>query len=256
MTEEPLHLWKSYSAKKDPQIKEQLLLHYLPLVQRTANKIAGYLPGHVSKEDLYSYGVLGLLDALDRYNYQLGISFPAFSAKRIKGAMIDGIRKEDWVPVSVRRKAKLIEDAYCILEAKLGRFARDEEIAAQLGLTIGELNEWMKSIQYILVLSLDEPLADQGDVSEGGVLRDGIPDWSSPNPAGQLEEREIKRLLALAVQELPEKERQVISLYYYHELSNKEIAQVMELSESRISQLHAKAVFRLRGKMSRVKKIM
>lgn len=243
-------LWKIYINEKSPEIKEKLVLNYISLVNKMANKVASYLPMHILKEDLYSYGVFGLLEAIERYNPELGITFEGFCRKRIKGAIIDGIRKEDWVPVGIRKKAKLIEQAYLKLETRLNRNATDEEVAIELNISLNELYQWLHSIQFISILSLDEPITNTEDV----LLKDSIADEQSPNPTYILEEAEIKIILSKAVEELPEKEKTVISLYYYHDLTNRQIAQVMNLSDSRVSQLHTKAIFRLRGKLARQKK--
>lgn len=250
MIEESCELWDKYITHKSPELKEQLIVKYIVLVQKIANKISAYLPLHIQKDDLYSYGIFGLIEAVDRYDPELGIPFPAYATRRIKGAVIDGIRKEDWIPVSVRKKAKLIEEAYHKVEAKTGRNATDFEIAAELDIPTTELSKWLNSISFITMISLEEPL----DNNEGNQIKDLIPDHCSPNPAKISEDNDTKRLLAKAVKELPEKEKLVISFFYYHDLANKEIAHVMELSESRISQLHAKAIFRLRGKLAKVKK--
>jgi len=243
-------IWKNYASSKSPELKEQIVLEHIYLVQRIANKVAAYLPPHISRDDLNSNGIFGLLEAVERYNPDWGVPFPAFASKRIRGAIIDALRREDWIPAALRKKAKLVEDAYYSLESTLGRNASDEEIANYLDITPGELQEWLKNIQFISIISLDEPLND----GEEGVFRDQVTDPSSPNPAVISEANDLKKILAKAVSELPEKERTVISLFYYNDLSNKEIAQVMELSDSRISQLHTKAIFRLRGKLSRQKK--
>ena len=247
---EEYNLWQEYILKKDAAIKEKLIVHYISLVQKIAHKMAYTLPTHMDKEDLYSHGIFGLLEAIDRYNPQLGTPFTAFAVKRIKGAIIDGIRKEDWLPVSVRKKAKLLEQAYQKLEVKLGRNATDEEIAAELQIKTEELSEWLKTVQFVMVFSLDESLSEEDEYS----LKDRLVNPESPNPVVITEEKEVKNILAKSLEELPEKEKLVISLFYYHDLSNKEIAEVLELSESRISQLHTKAIFRMRGKLSRLKK--
>lgn len=250
MLEESGELWKDYATQQSPTVKEELIGRNIILVQKIANKMASSLPSHIARDDLYSYGVFGLLEAMDRYNPELGIPFSAFAVKRIKGAIIDGIRKEDWVPVSVRKKAKLLEQSYRKIEGDLERNATDQEVAHNLGITVQELNNWLLSIQYITVLSLDEPLG-QGEENS---LRDTVTDYHSPNPAQLSETKEVKETLVKAVNDLPDKEKLVITLFYYEDMTNKEIAEVLELSVSRISQLHTKAIFRLRGKLSRFKK--
>ncbi len=243
-------IWKEYRKTKSPELQEKLVLEYLTLVQKVVLKMASFLPPHISRDDLYGYGILGLLEAVERYDVDLGIPFPAYAQKRIKGAIIDALRKEDWVPTSLRKKAKIVEEAYFTLESELGRSATDEEIAGYLHISLPELGEWLKEIQFISIISLEEPLTE-GETSS---YAEQLTDKNSPNPETVSEEKEIKEILARAVGELPEKERTVISLFYYNYLSNKEIAQVMNLSDSRISQLHTKAIFRLRGKLSRQKK--
>ena len=250
MTTELHELWKDYIVSKSPELKERLILHYIPLVERAAAKAACSLPEHLSKDDLVGYGVFGLFEAVDRFNPEQGVPFPCFAIKRIKGAMIDGIRKEDWVPVTVRKKARMLDQAYRKFEEIHRRNADDEEIAAALNITVDELMQWLKNVQYISIISLDEPLSENNAL----LLRDNLTDASSPDPVRAMEKKEIKAFLAKAIGELPEKEKTVISLFYYNDLANKEIASVLDLSESRVSQLHTKAIFRLRGKLSRLKK--
>jgi len=249
MTGEPHELWKAYIVSKSPESKEQLVLHYISLVERIAGKVSCSLPEHLAKDDLIGYGVFGLLEAVDRYDPERGIPFQYFAVKRIKGAIIDGIRKEDWVPVTVRKRARLLEQAYKKLEEELQRNATDEEVAAELNISVDELLKWLNNIQYVSIISLDEPLVE----NETGMLRDNVADVLSPNPVHLIEENELKKILSKAVSELPEKEKLVVGLYYYHDLSNREIARVLEISDSRVSQLHTKAIFRLRGKLSRIK---
>ncbi|MFY9377660.1 MAG: FliA/WhiG family RNA polymerase sigma factor [Peptococcia bacterium] len=243
-------MWRKYSNSKSQELKEQLVIEYLPLVKRVANKVATYIPSHVSRDDLNSNGIIGLLEAVERYDVELGIPFPAYASKRIKGSIIDAMRREDWIPLSLRKKAKILEEAYANLENELGRSARDEEIAAYLQISLEELDIWLKEIQFISIISLEEPLFEGDNVSHG----EYIVDQNSPNPEKIFEINELKTILAQAVNDLPEKEKTVVSLFYYNDLTNKEIAEVMDLSDSRISQLHTKAIFRLRGKLSRQKR--
>lgn len=252
MKTEPSQLWKSYQKEKRPETKEKLILHYVPLVERIVNQMACNLPSRIMKDDLYSYGIYGLLECIDRYDPQMGIPFTHFAGWRIKGAIIDGLRKEDWVPVSLKKKAKLVEEAYNKLEGKLGRNASDQEIAAELGLTVQQFQDWLAQIQFVNLLYLDGSLSEE----EEGLFRDQVADPNSPNPVELSEYNEVKAILAQAVEGLPPKERLVVSLFYYHELTNKEIAQVLNLSASRISQLHTKAIFRLRGKLARMKNFL
>lgn len=252
MKSEPYELWLNYVNEKSPALKEQLILHYVTLVQKIANKVSYYLPSHLTKEDLFSYGIFGLLEAIDRYDPKQGIPFPVCAGKRIKGAIIDGVRKEDWIPVNIRRQARLLEQAYQKLEMKLARNASDEEVAAELNITPEEMERWLKNTHLFTIISLDEPVTEGQEIS----LKDNVTDNVSPNPVQIAENNEIKMILAKAVEELPEKEKLVISLFYYHDLNNKEIARVLELSDARVSQIHTKAIFRLRGKLSRMKKTL
>ncbi|MDD2401298.1 MAG: FliA/WhiG family RNA polymerase sigma factor [Clostridia bacterium] len=245
-------LWDEYILNKTSSSKEAIIKYYIFIVKKIANKMAFALPRNIAIDDLYSYGVFGLLDAIERYNPEIGVSFEIFARKRIKGSIIDWLRKEDWIPISLRRKAKLVEQAYKKLELELERSATDEEVATELNIHIDEFSKWLVDIQFITLLSLDETFHDQDET----LLKDNIPNINSPNPLSIVEENEIKQILTKTVQELSKNEKLVIYLFYYQELSNKEIAHVMELSESRISQLHTKAVFRMRGKLARYKKIM
>jgi len=241
-------LWQEYIKNKNPVVKEKLVLEYISLVKNIANKISFYVPGGISKDDLYGYGIFGLLEAVERFNPEMGIPFSGYAVKRIKGAIIDGLRKEDWVPAGVRKKAKLISQSYQRVEMSLLRSATDEEIALDLNISLQEFYLWLKQLQYVTLLSLDEPFNDTACKQEN------VFDRCSPDPQAAVEAKEIKTLLAEAVDGLPEKEKTVVTLFYYEELTNKEIAGVLKLSDSRVSQLHTKAIFRLRGRLARNRK--
>lgn len=243
-------LWQEYCLNRDSAVKEKLIVHYISLVQKIVGKMAGTLPAHIDRDDLYSYGIFGLLEAIDRYNPNLGVPFSGFAMKRVKGAIIDGLRKEDWLPITVRQRAKKVERAYEKVERNLGRNATDEEIAQELGISTLELGEWLREMQYITILSLDQPCGQEQEY----FLKENFTDSESPNPLQIIIEKEIKNILVQTIEKLPDKEKIVISLFYFHNLANNEIAQVMELSPSRISQLHTKAIFRLRGKLGQLKK--
>ena len=249
MPTEPNELWEKFTKQGDMDAKEALIIEYIPLVQKISNQMAGHFPTYISKDDLYGYGIFGLLESIDRYDPNLGVPFSFFAGKRIKGAMIDGLRREDWIPAALRKRAKQIENAYRIIEMESGRSAEDHEVAEALDMSDEELQSWLAKIQFIHLLSLDEPLPGDDEL----YIKESLKDPNSPDPLEQIENEEMKDVLAKAIEELPEKEKLVVSLYYYEELSNKEIAQVMELSESRISQLHTKAIFRMRGKLIRYK---
>ncbi|MDX9871951.1 MAG: FliA/WhiG family RNA polymerase sigma factor [Clostridia bacterium] len=240
-------LWKDYIEQRSAETKEELIVHYISLVQKIANKVSYQLPDNFYKDDLFSYGIFGLIEAIERFNPDLGIPFAGYASKRIKGAMLDGIRKEDWVPVTTRKKAKMVEQAFHKLETAGEKSCSDEDVAAELNISVEEYRSWLSNIQYITLISLDDPVIDDDAASIKEVVRDD----ASPNPLAAAEDKEIKNMLAKAIGELPEKERTVVSLFYYNDLSNKEIAQVLDLSDSRVSQLHTKAIFRLRGKLAR-----
>jgi RNA polymerase sigma factor for flagellar operon FliA len=249
MATESNDLWKRFLKDGSLESRDALIIAYIPLVQKISNQMAGHFPAHISKDDLYGYGIFGLLESIDRYDPDLGAPFSSFAGKRIRGAMIDGLRKEDWIPTALRKKAKQIENAFRAVEMERGRTAEDYEVAESLGMSEEEFQSWLSKIQFVHLMSLDEPLPGDEEL----YVRDNLRDPNSPDPLENMENEEIKTVLIQAVEELPEKEKLVVGLYYYEELSNKEIAQVMELSESRISQLHTKAIFRLRGRLNRYK---
>jgi RNA polymerase sigma factor for flagellar operon FliA len=240
-------LWEKFLKEGDIPSKEALILEYIPLVQKLSNQMAGHFPAHIAKDDLYGYGIFGLLESIDRYNPSLGVPFSFFAGKRIKGAMIDGLRKEDWIPTALRKRAKQIENAFRVVEMESGGAAEDGQVAEALDMSEEELRSWLSKMQFLHLLSLDEPLPGDEEL----YVKDNLKDPKSPDPIDKIQDDEIKSLLAGAIEDLPEKEKLIVSLFYYEDLSNKEIAQVMELSESRISQLHSKAVFRLRNKLNR-----
>lgn len=221
------------------------------MVKRIASNIAFVLPNHLDIDDLYSYGIIGLIDAINKFDPTVGVKFETYAYYRIKGSIIDGIRKEDWVPQSVRKKNKELEKAFSELERRLGRSATDQEVADQLGITIKELHQWLFASHSVIVLSLDESL--DKDEDNYSTLLSVLTDINQTCPEKEIEKNEFKEILVESIKQLPEKEALVLSLYYYEELTFKEIAKVMSISESRISQLHSKAVLRMRGKLSRKK---
>ncbi len=246
-------LWPEYKLRHDRATRDKLINQYYHLVKYTAGRMAISLPPHLEFADLVSYGVFGLLEAIERFDYQRGIKFETYCIARIRGSIIDGLRALDWVPQSVKKRRREIEAAYAQLEHELGRAATDQEMAAFLGLSREQFGDLLSKVSYTAVVSLDDLLGDAGD-GEGLPLRDSIPDLRATDPAGAAELSEVRRLLAQAIERLPEKERLVVTLFYYEGLLTKEIALVLHLSESRISQLHTKAVLRLRGSLSRQKK--
>ncbi len=245
-------LWTAYKERGDLRAREQLILKYLPLVKYVAGRVAIGLPPHVDADDLYSYGIFGLLNALERFDHTRGIKFETYAITRIKGAILDGLRAMDWVPSSVRQRARELEETYWRLESRLGRPASDEEVAAALGLSVEDFQSLLVEVSRTQLLSLDELWSAEGEEGEFS-LKDLVGDDKAEDPFSSAAFAELSRTLAEAIADLPEKERLVVSLYYYEGLTAKEISQVMGLSVSRISQLHTRALLRLRARLSRAK---
>lgn len=239
--DETMELWLAYQQGRKVEIREKLIERYLPLVKLVASRLAISLPQYVDKDDLISNGFFGLLDAIEKYDPMRGIKFETYAVVRIRGSMLDAIRAQDWVPVSIRQKAKNYEQTLAQLENKLGRSAADEEIAEALGVTIAELYTLINQLNVSTVIPLEEFI--KTETSSNHLV----------NPSEQIEIDEIKHGLAKAIDKLPEKEKLVVALYYYEGLTLKEISLILKLSEARISQLHTKAIFRLRGALSRIK---
>jgi len=236
-----LNLWREYHRDRSIAAREKLIVNYLPLVKLVAGRIAVSLPQHVDKDDLISNGFLGLMEALDRYDVERGVKFETYAVVRIRGAILDSLRAQDWVPAAIRQKARQYEQTVAKLEHEHGRSVSDEEIALAMQTTTSELYMLTKHLNTSTLIPLEEFTITE-------TASDNI-----PNPSELLEKEEVKATLAKSIEKLPEKERLVVSLYYYDELTLKEISLIMKLSEARISQLHTKAIFRLRGALSRLK---
>ncbi|HHW02840.1 MAG TPA: FliA/WhiG family RNA polymerase sigma factor [Thermoanaerobacterales bacterium] len=236
-------LWLDYNDTKDKKIKEELVLSYIPLIKHIVNRMAISLPSYIDTEDLISYGVFGLLQAIERYDVTCGVKFETYAYARIKGSIIDELRKLDWVPQNIRKKAKLLQKAYAELEQRLGRTVKDEDLCEYLNLSIDELQDLYNKIAFTTVVSFDDLLFNEDSEGESG------------RPDVAVEKKEVKRLLGQAINRLPYQERLVVTLYYYEGLTLKEISKVLELSQGRISQLHTKAILRLRGSLSRKRAI-
>lgn len=243
-------LWEQYQKKRDPVVREKLILQYLYLVKYVVERMAMTLPSYVDTDDLYGCGTFGLIDAIEKYNLESGVKFETYAPIRIRGAILDALRTQDWVPRSVRQQVRQLEKTYHNLELQLGRTALDSEVCDALGINPAELGQLLNKLSTATFLSLDETMESDESNHATSVLT-AIADEHSPDPVNEAEMRELKETLAKAIDGLPPQERLVISLYYYEELTLKEIGKVMKLSESRISQLHTKAVLRLRGKLSR-----
>jgi len=251
--EEDQQLWVQYKTNHDQRIKDALIMKYASFVKYVAGRIAVNLPSNVEFDDLVSYGILGLIDAIDKYDSDRNVKFKTYAKTRIRGAIFDELRVLDWTPRSIRQKARKLEKAYAKLEGKLGRDARDEEIAEYLNIDISELHKLFDETKKSLLLSLDEIFYDD---EEGSSRFDFIEDQKSDNPQSKIEEAEAKKILADAISKLSDRERMVITLYYYEELTSKEIGKILGVSDSRVSQLHTKAILRLRGRLSRIKEAL
>lgn len=242
-------LWRDYKENRDQKAREELIVHYTSLVKYAAGQMAMGMPREVRPEDLETYGVFGLIDAMDRFDPQRRIKFETYAISRIKGAILDGIRKMDWVPASVRRKVRAIEDAYRDFYVEYGRNASDEELAGELGITVERLREDLSQMSRSALIYLDHSPPADNDDRENSLLAT-IPDRDVRDPFETAQWNSQKRRLGEAIEDLKEKERLVITLYYYEGLTLTEIAGVLDLSPSRISQIHSKAVMRLRGRLA------
>jgi len=241
-------LWQEYRRNRDEKLRDRLILTYAPLVKYVAGRLGSGLPAHVEEGDLVSYGLLGLIGAIERYDPDRDVKFETYAIARIKGSIIDELRALDWVPRSVRARARDIERAVAELESKLGRAPNDDEIATKLGLTEDELEDSLTEISRSSIAALDELWT----VSAGGdqiALIDTIEDTAGPEPQSALAQTELKEAMADAIARLPEREKLVVTLYYYEELTLREIGEVLGVTESRVSQLHTKAILRLKARL-------
>jgi len=240
-------IWSQYSATHDPKIKEKIVIKYINLVKFVAGRLMISLPPSVEVDDLESAGIMGLIDAIDRFDTKYGVKFESYAIPRIKGAMLDELRKLDWIPRSVRSKTRELEKVITQIENEKGRPATDEEISERLNITLEEYFDLLRDVSSVSLLSLDNMIFNE----EGskGELHEVIEDKSEGEPDEAINRDELKELIIRAIDDLPETERLVIALYYYEELTLKEIGQVLQLSESRISQIHTKTILSLRGKL-------
>lgn len=244
-----IDLWKQWKEQGWVPAKQSLIESYLPLVDYVSGRMAIGLPKSVSKEDLSSFGVMGLIDAVEKFDYSRGLQFETYASWRIRGSIIDGLRQGDWVPRSVREKAKKVEDAYQKLEQQYLRSVTDAEISNYLQISEQDFQQMLQDISITTVCSIDDPIREEDSETRLSLLVDE----KAKNPEFQVNEFYLKESLAKAIERLTEKERTVVSLFYFEELSLSEIAEVMCLSPSRISQLHSKAILRLKGVLGRFK---
>lgn len=235
--------WQRWFDRRDAAARDRIIVHYSPLVKFVAGRVGAGLPNSVDSGDLVSAGVFGLIDAVEKFDPARGVKFETYAVPRIRGAIIDGLRQLDWVPRSVRSRAREVETAYTELEARHGRAPTDDELAAHLHLDHAELEKWLASIASTTVGPLDRALAAGADPRP---ITGDMPD----SPAAQVEDDEVRRLVRAEVRRLPERERMVMSLYYDEGLTLAEIGSVLGVTESRVSQIHTKAVLQLRSRMA------
>ena len=237
-------LWENYAKSKSPEIREKLILEYAPLVKLVAGRLSMYLGYNVEYDDLVSYGIFGLIDAIDKFDNMKSVKFETYASLRIRGAILDQIRKMDWIPRTIRQKQKKIDAAMKDIEAATGRAATDEEIAESLGISDDDYLAWQSQMKITGVVSLNEFMESGSEIPAEQTNQHRF-----EGPEEVIEKDELKKVLQQALELLTEKEKKVILLYYYEDLTLKEISSVLEVSESRISQLHTKALQKLKTKM-------
>jgi RNA polymerase sigma factor for flagellar operon FliA len=241
--------WRLYKELGDSRARDQLIIAYSPLVKYVAGRMSSGLPAHIEEGDLVSYGLLGLIGALERFDLSRNIKFETYAVSRIKGSIIDELRALDWVPRSVRSWARKVEAAVTRLENQLSRAPTDEETAMELGVRLEEFQDILNQINCASIVALDEFWDSSGPGQDKVNLIDTIEDSDAPDPSRAYRVQAVKETLAGAIERLPERERIVIGLYYYEGLTLKEIGEILGVTESRVSQLHTKAVLRLRGRI-------
>jgi RNA polymerase sigma factor for flagellar operon FliA len=242
-------LWRDYKEDGTADARERLILHYSPLVKFVAGRVAAGLPQNIEQADLVSYGVFGLIDAIDKFDIERQIKFETYAIARIKGAIIDELRSIDWVPRSVRAKARSVEKAYSKLENELHRTPTDAELATELGMSEDDLHNVFNQISFVGLVALDEMLSVGGERGESTTLGETLPD-KGEGPVQAFEVEEMKQLLADAINRMGEREKIVLTLYYYEGLTLAEIGEVLGVTESRVCQIHTKSVLQLRSRLS------
>lgn len=243
-------LWRNYKLRNDRLARDTLITRYAPLVKYVAGRVAVNLPKSVDEGDLTGYGTLGLIDAIERFDPGRGVKFETYAIARIRGSMIDGLRSMDWVPVSVRHRNRNLESVVRELENQLGRSATDEEIAEQLGITVAEYGQRIQDMAGSAILSLEDVWGNPEE-GEAPTRMAEIKDEKAIDPLDEAEWNSRREALGRSIEKLPPREKLVVTLYYFEGLTVKEIAYVLKVSPSRVSQLHTKAVIRLRGALAR-----
>lgn len=243
-------IWREYRRTRKEDLKDELVLAHLSLVKFLAGRLAIKLPPHIDQEDLESYGVFGLIDAVEKFNPDIGASFNAYAYNRIRGAMIDEIRKLNWIPRTLWHKIQHLNETRERLQKEMGENVNDETVSSAMGITLPELNKLARQASLMSFSSLDETV----NSADGELMRwgDMIHDPGSPDPLDIIEKEERKRLLEEAITGLGDKDRLVLSLYYQEGLTLKEIGRVLEVSESRVCQLHTRALNRLRARLKQI----
>ncbi len=242
MTEtDKLKLWEEYSKTRKADIREKLILEYAPLVKLVAGRLSMYLGYNVEYDDLIGYGIFGLIDAIDKFDYGKNVKFETYASLRIRGSILDQIRKMDWIPRSLRQKQKRIDAACAKIELEKGRVATEEEIAAELEIDIEEYNNWQGQAKSTNIISLDEYVTAGSEIK-----MDSTRNSHFEQPDKAVEKDELRASIIKAIEMLTDKERSVVTLYYYEELTLKEISRVLDVSESRVSQLHTKALLKMK----------
>lgn len=251
-TEQELRrLWMEFKADGNPEAREKLIVHYAPLVKYVSGRVAIGLPPTIDPEDLNSYGIFGLVDAIEKFEPDRGVKFETYAIARIRGAVFDGLREQDWVPRTVRQKARRLEQTVARLEARLGRTATDAEICEAMNMSLDEYVQLLSEIRGTGIISLDEWWAVDGDDDKGLNLGELIEDPAAEHVGAAIEAEQVAQLLGEVIDALPEREKLIVTLYYYEGLTLKEIGHVLGVTESRVSQLHTRAIVRLRARLLR-----
>lgn len=239
-------VWTEYNKNKSPEIREKLILEYAYLVKYAASRISAHVGTYVEFEDLISYGIFGLIDAIDKFDSKKNVKFETYAVLRIRGEIIDNIRKMDWVPRSMRQKNKMLEQAILSFEQEKGRAPSEEELAEKLNIKLDEVRNLIRKSNISSLLSLDDYLEQNHEK-----VNDSLVGSKIDTPEQQFESKELKKLLVEGINSLSDKQKQVITLYYYEELTLKEISKILGVSESRVSQIHSNAVKALKAKLGK-----
>jgi len=249
--EEVEDLWQQYKVKGNESARDALIMQYVHLVRYAAGRIAIGLPSHIEIDDLFAAGLMGLIQAVEKFDPSRNIKFETYAIPRIKGAMLDELRSQDWFPRSIRHKAKLLETVLADLERKLGRAVTDQDVVEYLNISLDEYYRMLDDVAITNLISLDQTISSNSD-GLYSIVGNSLPQANAMDPYDEIEEKELYEIIRDTLDTLPEKERLVLTLYYYEELTLKEIGKVLKVSESRVCQLHTKAMLRLKGRITRL----